>query len=157
MLVVLFAVACAAISTTLVSSFWAEEADISLWGQKSMASFLFAYSAVLGFVLGWFATRLTRAAIRKGKAQPLHWHLKSQTLIDRLPDRTFSRAFMFSLAGCVIAALLVLLLHQIKLQYISVSEGLVLNVIYSMLFAAAITIMGVYRALGDNNMSRTRA
>ncbi|WP_276495890.1 hypothetical protein [Pontibacter litorisediminis] len=135
---------------------WLPHEQLPLWGQQSMATHLFAYSTVAGFVLGWAATRATRWALRNRRVLPLHWHLKSQTLIDRLPSRTFNRAFMFALAGFSIASILVLLLSLLQLNYVPFFEFQQLSIIYSVCLAGAITCMAVYRALGDRIMSHSK-
>lgn len=151
-----FAIASLLFITALSHILWLPHEELPLWGQQSIAMHLFSYSILLGFLLGWFATRATRWALRSRKVLPLHWHLKSQTLIDRLPSRTFNRAFMFALAGLSIAAIMVLLLDLLQLYFIPFTDFQQLSGIYSICFSTAITIMAFYRALGDNIMRHSK-
>ncbi|MCX2739370.1 hypothetical protein [Pontibacter anaerobius] len=156
LLAVILAIAALFINGTLFALFWLSHDEIPLWGQQSIAIHLFAYSLATGFILGWIATRATRWALRNGKVLPLHWHLKSQTLIDRLPSKTFNRAFMFALAGVSIASIMVLLLDLLQLYYIPYADFQLLSSVFSICFSAAITIMAVYRGLGDKIMRHSK-
>ncbi|AKD04678.1 hypothetical protein POKO110462_08455 [Pontibacter korlensis] len=155
-LLALLAVGSGAISILLTMMLWLPSAGVPLWGQQSVSTHLFAYSVVFGFILGWIATKATRRALRTRQVLPLHWHLKSQTLIDRLPSRTFNRAFMFALAGACMATIMVLLIDLRQLHFIPFAEYLVLTTVYSICFTAAITVMSVYRALGDDTMRHSK-
>jgi hypothetical protein len=150
LLAAILALASMLLNVVLSLLLWLPREELPLWGQHSVAMHLYAFSFVSGFILGWFSTRATRWALRSGKVQPLHWHLKSQTLIDRLPSRTFNRAFMFALAGFSIAAILVLLLELLELHYIPFTDFQLLSGMYCICFSVAITSMAVYRALGDS-------
>lgn len=134
----------------MVQVLWPADSLVPLWGPQSMAFKLIGFSVVYGFTLGWVATRCTRWALRQHKVLPLHWHLKSQTLIDRLPARTFNRAFMLALASGTIALIMVLLLDVSHLHMLPLGKFTVVAVLYTTLLAVAVTVMAVYRALGDN-------
>lgn len=151
-LAAILAVASVTLSMLLTAIMWMPYKELPLWGQQSIATHLFAYSMIAGFAIGWVATIATRRALRSRKVLPLHWHLRSQTLIDRLPSRMFNRAFMFALAGFAIASIMLLLLDLLQLYHIPYAEFQVLASVYSICFSAAITIMAVYRALGDSIM-----
>ncbi len=156
MLAAILAFASVILSMALSLLLWLPHEQLPLWGQQSVAMHLYVFSFVSGFMLGWFSTRATRWALRSGKVQPLHWHLKSQTLIDRLPSKTFNRAFMFALAGFSIAAILVLLLELLELHYIPFADFQLLSGMYSICFSIAITAMAVYRALGDSIVGHSK-
>lgn len=145
-----------AVCLLLVQLLWLPQEQLQLWGQRSMATYLFSYSVLFGFLLGWLATKATRRALRTNQVLPLHWHLKSQTLIDRLPSRTFNRAFMFALAGAVIAAIMVVLLELQNLYYMPYTDFLTLAAVYAICMALAITTMAVYRALGDKTLRHSK-
>lgn len=135
---------------------WLPDQTLPLWGPQSIAMHLFTFSTITGFGLGWIATMTTRWALRSGRVLPLHWHLKSQTLVDQLPSRTFSRAFMFALAGLAIGAIMIMLLDTLQLYAIPYPDFQVLSSIYSFCLSVAITSMGVYRAMSDTMMRHTR-
>lgn len=135
---------------------WLPESILPLWGHHNIATYLFAFTTSIGFVIGWIATKITRKALRSGRVLPLHWHLKSQTLIDKLPSKTFNRAFMFALSGLSMAAILVILLDALRLYAIPYFDFLLLSSIYSVCVSVAITSMAVYRALSDNILRHSR-
>lgn len=135
---------------------WLPESILPLWGHHNIATYLFAFTMSIGFVVGWIATKITRKALRSGRVLPLHWHLKSQTLIDKLPSKTFNRAFMFALSGLSMAAILVILLDALRLYAIPYLDFLLLSSIYSVCVSVAITSMAVYRALSDNILRHSR-
>jgi len=122
---------------------------VPLWGQESMATDLIVFSLGFGFMLSWTATKMTRQALQQKKVLPLHWHLKSQTLIDRLPAHTLHRAFMLGLAGVVLAGIMLLLIQLKHIEEMPYQEYLVLFVMHAVSLAAIVTVMAVYRALGD--------
>jgi hypothetical protein len=128
---------------------WEKGQQLPLWGQRSIATYLFAFGILTSFGVSWFASRATRWALRNGRVLPLHWHLKSQTLIDKLPSRTFNRAFMFALAGFSLAAILVLLLDTLQYYAVPYADFILLSSIFSISLTVAITSMANYRALGD--------
>lgn len=144
------AVATAVLGILILQFLDHHERLVPLWGQESMATDLISFSLSFGFLLGWVVTKLTRHALRAKKVLPLHWHLKSQTLIDKLPSHTLHRSFMLGLAG-VVLALIMLFLFQIRnIKHLPYREYLVLFVMHAALLAAAVTVMAVYRALGDS-------
>ncbi|MFT2007567.1 hypothetical protein ACMA1I_02740 [Pontibacter sp. 13R65] len=102
----------------------------------------------MSFVLSVLASKLTHRAVSKRKILPLHWHLKNQTMLDRLPSDTFHRSFIISLMGCCYAFLLVYLLNLYTEQQLEVSKFIKLNMVYSILLAAGACVLSVYRALG---------
>ncbi len=144
------------ISVALVLVIWPSGVYVPLWGQQSIATHLVAYSAVFGFVLGWVATKSTRRALQHSRVLPLHWHLKSQTLIDRLPAGAFNRAFILSLLGLTISLIMLLILNVQQLHLLPRTDYLVLSTVYAMLLAVAITTMSVYRALGDSFLHHSK-
>ncbi|PTX20244.1 hypothetical protein C8N40_103319 [Pontibacter mucosus] len=144
------------LNTVLTLLLWLPKSILPLWGQHSIATYFFIFTMSIGFVVGWVATKVTRKALRIGRVLPLHWHLKSQTLIDKLPSKTFNRAFMFSLSGFSMAAILVMLLDTLQLQAIPYLDFMLLSGIYSVCVSVAITSMAVYRALSDNILRHSR-
>ena len=128
---------------------WRHEAVVPLWGQKSINSYLFITSFVMSFALSLLASSLAQQALRKRKILPLHWHLKNQTMLDRLPTNMFSRSFILSLMGCCYAFLLVYLLNLYTVKQLQVSEFIKLNIVYSIWLAAGVCVLSVYRALGS--------
>lgn len=155
-LVIILTLASLILNLLLSNILWLSYAELPLWGQQSVATHLLFYSVLAGFILGWVATKATRRALRNRKVLPLHWHRKSQTLIDKLPSKTFSRSFMFALAGFSIAAILLFLLSLLRLSYIPYYGFQELLIIYTICFSAAITLMAVYRALGDKIMRHSK-
>lgn len=127
---------------------------VPLWGQKSIATDLLTFSLVFGFALSLIATKLTHSALLSKKVLPLHWHLKSQTLIDRLPGHLIHRAFMLGLAGVLISSLTLLLFRLYKIEQMPYQRYLVVFTLHGASLAGAITVMAVYRALGDYAMLR---
>ncbi len=123
--------------------------QVPLWGPESMAADLIVFSLLFGCLLSWIVTLLTRKAIENRKVIPLHWHLKSQTLIDRLPTSTVSRSFMLGLAGVLLALIMLFLLDLKQLGQLPYQEYLVLFSMHAVTLSATITVMAVYRALGD--------
>ena len=122
---------------------------VPVWGQESMATDLVSFSLAFGFILSFVVTKLTRYALRTKRVLPLHWHLKSQTLIDRLPSHIIHRAFMLALAGVLLAVILLFLIRLRNIEALTYRQYKQLFVVYAVSLATAITIMAVYRALGD--------
>lgn len=127
---------------------------VPLWGQTSMATDLIAFSFVVGFLLCFVATKLTHRAIKHKKVLPLHWHLKSQTLIDRLPKQLVHRSFMLGLAGVVLSCLSLLLFRLREIEQVPYEQYLLFFVVHAVSLAGGVTVMSVYRSLGDGNMLR---
>ncbi|MCJ8163574.1 hypothetical protein MKJ04_01895 [Pontibacter sp. E15-1] len=126
---------------------------VPLWGRQSMATDLLAFSLVFGGLLCCLVTRLTRKAIEKRKVVPLHWHLKSQTLIDRLPSTVLHRAFMLGLAGVLLATIMLELLNLKHVSRLPYHAYLLLFAMHAVSLAATITVMAVYRALSDRRIT----
>lgn len=122
---------------------------VPLWGQKSISTDLLVFSPLLAFLIGFIATKLTHRALLSKKVLPLHWHLKSQTLIDRLPGHILHRAFMLSLAGVLVAGIMLMLFRLRHIENISFQEYLIMFLLHAVSLAGAITVMAFYRALGD--------
>lgn len=139
----------AALNLVFVQLLWAKSRYIPLWGQQSIAMHFMAFSVLFGFILCWLATKATRKALLTHRVLPLHWHLKSQTVIDRLPNRTFNRSFMLALYGAAIAGIMLYLMDLRGLYFLNRKEFVILSSLYAICFAVAITAMAVYRALGD--------
>lgn len=146
---IIMAVATAVLGILLLQFLDHHERLVPLWGQESMATDLIAFSLLFGFLLSWAVTKLTRHALKTKKVAPLHWHLKSQTLIDRLPAHTFHRSFMLGLAGVVLAGIMLFLFQLRSIEELPYKDYLVLFVLHAVFLAAVITVMAVYRALGD--------
>ena len=123
--------------------------SVPLWGRESMAVDLLTFSLTFGFSIGWLATKLTWQALRKKQVLPLHWHLKSQTLIDRLPANLLHRAFMLGLAGVVLAMFTLTLFHLKHTRQLPYHQYLILFILHTVSLTAVVTVMAVYRALGD--------
>lgn len=128
--------------------------EVPLWGPYSIATDLLTFSFVLGFFLSLIATKLTHSALLAKKVLPLHWHLKSQTLIDRLPRQLVHRAFMLGLAGILMASLTLFLFRLVRVEQIPYEEYLLIFLLHAVSLAGAVTVMSVYRALGDNAILR---
>ncbi|MFD1185924.1 hypothetical protein ACFQ2O_06880 [Pontibacter rugosus] len=135
--------------------FWEQQNPVPLWGQQSISTDLMTFSVVSGFILTWVVTKCTRQALRQNKVLPLHWHLKSQTLIDRLPSHTFNRAFILALNSVFTSALLIQLLEWKNLNFMSHADYCILFVFYGVLLTIAVTVMSFYRALGDNFLRKS--
>lgn len=129
---------------------------VPLWGPASMAALLFCSGGLMGLIFGYLATRATRFALRTCRALPLHWHLKSQTLIDRMPAGTFHRSFILGLCGIFFAYLTLLLLEIQDRQALLLREFMVLLSIQAALSCAGVTAMAFYRALGDEINTKTK-
>ncbi|WP_162053872.1 hypothetical protein [Pontibacter pamirensis] len=127
---------------------------VPLWGQKSISTDLLTFSFAFGFVLNLIATKLTHKALLAKKVLPLHWHLKSQTLIDRLPRLLLQRAFMLGLAGTLMACLTLFLFRLVHVEQVPYQEYIVIFLLHAVSLAWAITVISVYRALGDYSMLR---
>lgn len=132
------------------------QAAVPLWGQASMAAFMLCSGGLTGFIFGYIATRATWFGLRSSQVLPLHWHLKSQTLIDRLPAGTFHRSFILSLCGILFTYLTLLLLEAQDRSGLLLHEFIVLLSIQSALAGAGITAMAFYRALGDQTAAKTK-
>ena len=146
----LLVVASALLGVLLLLSLGHHEAVVPIWGQQSLATDLVIFSLAFGFLISWVATKLTHRALQEKRVLPLHWHLKSQTLIDRLPQHILQRALMLGLAGVVIAGIMLLLFRIQHIKQIPYAEYIPLFAVYAISLAAAITTMSFYRALGDD-------
>lgn len=146
--------ATAILSVLLIQILEHHEESVPLWGQNSISTDLLVFSPLLAFLIGFIATKLTHRALLSKKVLPLHWHLKSQTLIDRLPGHILHRAFMLSLAGAMVAGIILMLFRLRHIEHISYQEYLIMFLLHSVSLAGAITVMAVYRALGDKSMLR---
>ncbi len=122
---------------------------IPLWGPESLAAFLFYNGALTGFLFGFVVTKYTQNALRTHQVLPLHWHHKSQTMIDKMPSGTFHRSFILGLCGVLFAFLTLVLLELQNRQALLFSELIILSSIQAALCGAGITAMAFYRALGD--------
>ncbi|WP_196267507.1 hypothetical protein [Pontibacter sp. 172403-2] len=129
---------------------------VPLWGPASIASFMLCSGGLAGFIFGYIATRATWFALRSSQALPLHWHLKSQTLIDRLPGGTFNRSFILGLCGILFTYLTLLLLEVQDRPGLLLHEFMVLICIQAALAGAGVTAMAFYRALGDRKIAKTK-
>jgi len=130
------------------------QAAVPLWGQASIAAFMLCSGALTGLIFGYIATRATWMGLRSSQVLPLHWHLKSQTLIDRLPASTFHRSFILSLCGILFTYLILLLLEVEDRSGLLLHEFIVLISIQAALSGAGITAMAFYRALSDKTAAK---
>ncbi|WP_242928124.1 hypothetical protein [Pontibacter vulgaris] len=128
---------------------WHNTAVVPLWGPSGIALHILTGGFIQAMVFGWVTTKLTRKALRAKQVHPLHWHLKSQTLIDRLPSRSMPRAFMLGLFGLLMTSVVLLILHWQNIQYMPLSEFISFVAILSALLVAAIVLVAIYRAMGD--------
>jgi hypothetical protein len=135
---------------------WHEAAIVPIWGPWSVATHMLVSSMLVGFVIGYIATKITRRALRDRQVLPLHWHLKSQTFIDRLPSHSFARAFMLSLAAAIMAGIALMLLDLLKVRALPVNEFIIFKIIFAALLSGAVTVMAVYRAMGDTFMRQAK-
>ncbi|GHA59029.1 hypothetical protein [Pontibacter akesuensis] len=154
-LAVKLVLASAVVCFLLVQLIWGDAVEVPLWGQRSISTDLVSYSIVSGFFTSYLVTRSTRKALDENKVLPLHWHLKSQTLIDRLPSLSLFRAFILSLTGVSTSFILILLLELSGSYFVPLAEYKLLFVTYGMLLSIAITIMAFYRALGDKVLKKS--
>ncbi|WP_144266262.1 hypothetical protein [Pontibacter ummariensis] len=144
------------LGASLVSLLWGEAELVPLWGQQSIASHLVSFSVIVGFVLGWIATKATRKALLSKKVLPLHWHLKSQTVIDQLPARTWHRSLMLGLSGALLASLTLILFEAKRLSHLPYDKFVLLFSVYAVTLSVAITVMAVYRAMGDKTVQQVK-
>ncbi|WP_347159206.1 hypothetical protein [Pontibacter chitinilyticus] len=135
--------------TGVASLLWGEQENVRLWGPTSMAVFLIACGGITGFGLGLTVTKITRQGLRKQKVLPLHWHLKSQTLVDRLPASMLSRAFMLALCGVLFNYIILVLLEVKGKSCLQITELYLLLTVLAACEAISLTVMAFYRTLGD--------
>ncbi|MFD2515730.1 hypothetical protein ACFSRY_17800 [Pontibacter locisalis] len=129
---------------------------IPLWGRKSVTSYLYSTSIITSFILVWLVTKSTRYALRSKQILPLHWHLKSQTLIDSLPSRAVPRSFILAIASCFLTGFTLFLLDLREFYSFYSSEFFAFSTVYYILQSAAIAVMAIYRAMGDNVMHHAK-
>ncbi|TXK36597.1 hypothetical protein FVR03_17470 [Pontibacter qinzhouensis] len=103
----------------------------------------------MSFSLAVVASKLTQQALVNRKILPLHWHLKNQTMLDRLPADIFHRSFIISLMGCCYAFLLVYLLNLFTDKELEVIKFVKLNMMFSIWLAAGACVLSIYRTLGS--------
>ncbi|WP_242918881.1 hypothetical protein [Pontibacter liquoris] len=135
---------------------WHDKENVPLWGKASMVSFMFIGGGLAGFIVGYVVTKATRYALLKRWVFPLHWHLKSQTLIDRLPRRIFYRSFMLALSGVLFAFITLLCFKALNLTTLAAPEFLIFISLLAFLLASTVTVMAFYRALGDGTYLRSK-
>ncbi|WP_439882936.1 hypothetical protein ACSX1A_07150 [Pontibacter sp. MBLB2868] len=148
------ALASAVLNTVVVNIVFSGYKLIPVWGQQSVASYLFTSSIITNFILVWVVTKSTRKALSAKHILPLHWHLKSQTLVDRLPARTAMRSFILAVASCLMTAYTLYLLGLKGFNAFYRSEFYTFNLVYFSIQSAAIAVMAIYRAMGDNVMEQ---
>ena len=153
----LLSVCAGSIGAVLTRALWNNYDIVPLWGQESIVTHLLSSSFVLGALVCWTATKATRNALRSKQVLPLHWHLKSQTVIDKLPAGTLHRAFILGLIGMLIAGITLLLFRYRRLENLPSEDFTVFFAIYCVLLSGAISVMAIYRALGDNVLHRANA
>lgn len=147
---VLATVISALLNITVSNILWNGFELVPLWGRQSVASYLYSFSFFSNFVLVWMVTKATRAAIRNKQVLPLHWHLTSKTLIDSLPLFIGARAVILALSSCLMTGLTLYLLELKGYNSFYTSEFNILSTVFFVLQSAAIAIMAIYRAMGDN-------
>ncbi|WP_137758422.1 hypothetical protein [Pontibacter sp. SGAir0037] len=85
---------------------------------------------------------------------PLHWHLKSKTLIDQLPVQVFPRAVFLGLAGVTMGFITIYFLKLYAVTYLHFTELMLFMLMYAGLSGFSATVVSVYRSLGDGAIYR---
>lgn len=152
---VLFAFITGLLSALTTFVIWSGTPVVPVWGTKSAVTQHLLTSFIYGFILGLLSTSITRKALRARKIIPLHWHLKSQTLIDRLPSNTIHRSFMLGLAGSLMAGISLFLFNLKHTQEMALTEYIIFKSIFGAFLGAVVTVMAVYRAMGDTTVKPT--
>lgn len=129
---------------------WTDGKSIPLWGQRSIASYFFSFSIITTFGLVWAVTKATRNALRARKITQLQWHLKSQTLIDRLPRQTIPRSFILAVASSLMTGYILYLLNLKGYLFFQGDRFFYFSTTYFTLQGIVIAVMAIYRAMGDN-------
>lgn len=140
----------AALNLAISETIWHTYSLIPLWGPHGVAGYLTSFSIVAAFIITFMVTKISRRAIRQQYLYPLHWHLKSKTVIDQLPHKSFLRAFILSIIGGLIALLTVFLLNYKHFTAFYYDEYATFSIIYLFSFSAGFALMSAYRAMGDN-------
>ncbi|MCC9135377.1 hypothetical protein [Pontibacter silvestris] len=149
----LFAFITCFVSGLVTFLFWGDVALVPLSGTNSSLVHHLLSSFIYGFVLSLLTTSITRRALLTKKVLPLHWHLKSQTLIDRLPSNILHRSFMLGLAGTTMAGVSIFLFDLEQVYLMPLKEFIIFKSIFAALLGAAVTVMAVYRAMVDSKVS----
>ncbi|MBC5991702.1 hypothetical protein H8S84_02510 [Pontibacter sp. SD6] len=157
----LIASATSAAATTIISlalahTLWYNYEVIPLMGRNSIASFLTSASMLSSFIITFMITKATRNAIRSQQIYPLHWHLKSQTLIDQLPRHTVHRAFILGIIGALMSGLTIYLLQFKGFTSFYFSQFVGFSIMYFVLLPTAVAVMSAYRAMGDDVMKQVK-
>ncbi len=146
----LLAIASMLLNMAITWLLWRNTATVPLWGPSGIALHVLLTGFLQGAVLGWITTKLTRYGLKTKQVLPLHWHLKSQTLIDRLPPRSLHRAFILGLMGLIMTMVVLLMFHLQGIEFMMVKEFIPFIAILSFMLASGIVVVAIYRAMGDN-------
>ncbi|MEJ8802318.1 hypothetical protein [Pontibacter sp. H249] len=150
------AAAAATINLAIAHTIWYSYEYISLWGTNGIASYLTSGSMISSYTITFFVTKATRNAIRTQQIFPLHWHLKSQTLIDQLPTQTAHRAFILGIVGAFMSGLTIYLLDYKNIMSLYFYEYVAFSMVYFILLASAMAVMAAYRAMGDDVLKQVK-
>ena len=146
----------AVVNLAVAQALWYSHSQIPLWGQQGLASYLTSASMVSSFIITFVVTKATRKAIRTQHIYPLHWHLKSQTLIDQLPTHTAHRAFILGIVGALMAGLTIYLLNYKGFTLFYYYEFAAFSIVYFLLLASSMAVMAAYRAMGDDVLKQVK-
>ncbi|WP_299822007.1 hypothetical protein [uncultured Pontibacter sp.] len=147
---VLSALATSVINLAISRTLWYNYDLIPLWGPQCIASYLTTASMVFSFGITLIVTKAARKALRTQQILPLHWHLKSQTIIDQLPVPTVHRAFILSILGALMAGLTIFLLNYKNFTAFYYYEFAAFSIVYFSMLSVAMAVMSAYRAMGDD-------
>ncbi|GAB3202038.1 hypothetical protein GCM10027293_26450 [Pontibacter aydingkolensis] len=150
------AVATAVINLAIAQTLWYNYELIPLWGPQSIASYLTSASMLSSFMITFLVTKATRNSIRAQHIFPLHWHLKSQTLIDQLPSHTAHRAFVLGVIAALMSGLTIFLLDFKNFTSFYHSEFAAFSIVYFVLLSSSIAVMSAYRAMGDDVLKQVK-
>lgn len=150
------AVATAVLGLALAHTIWYNYELIPLFGRNSVSSYLTSASMIFSFIITFMVTKATRKATRSQQIFPLHWHLKSQTLIDQLPRQTTLRAFILGIVGALMSGLTIALLYFKDFSSFYFYQLAAFSTVYFVLLASAMSIMTAYRSMGDDVLKQVR-
>lgn len=150
------AAATSVINLAIAQTIWYKYELIPLLGPGSISSYLTSASMVSSFIITFLVTKATRNAIRSQQIYPLHWHLKSQTLIDQLPTHTAHRAFILGIVGAMMSGLTIYLLNFKNFTAFYYSEFAAFSIMYFVLLSSAMAVMSAYRAMGDDVLKQVK-
>lgn len=141
------------INAIVAYSLFADQAQVMMWGEPSLAVDIIVTTVLLTFITTILVHWGASLALTYGRLEPVIATGVGLAILQRLPQSSTARAVCFSIVATVLIAPLVIYTMQLMgLTYFSATAAMLFKVAFALALGALLTPMICLAALSRNHL-----